>query len=124
MNNLLKSFVIGSSAAIFVPFYIYVSIIPESKINLKTYAIKAALYFGIMNMLATFLGKKYNLSLFQRLLLITIISIAVIWIALTIYKPYNFKTKNRWISRDIYNTKQQIRREYLSVVLLEGINLF
>jgi hypothetical protein len=64
MQGLLRSFIIGSSAFIFVPFYFAVAKNPENNINLNTYAVIAALYFGFMNTLATFIGHKYNLSLF------------------------------------------------------------
>lgn len=97
MSDLIKSFVIGSSALIFVPFYIGVSLIPQNEIDLQTYAIKVALYFGTMNALATYVGKKYDLSLIQRLKLVTTISILILWSILTIYQPYNFKTCSRWL---------------------------
>jgi hypothetical protein len=95
MKDYLISFLIGSSPFIFIPFYIAVANIPESKIDLKTYGIKVALYFGLMNVLATYIGKKYNISLGQRLVIVTILSIIIIWTIITINMPYNFKTKCR-----------------------------
>ncbi len=97
MSQLLKSFIIGASPFIFVPFYIGVTNIPENIINLKTYPVKASLYFGFMNMLSAYYGMKVGLSLRQRLLWITMISIIMIWIIITVTKPYDFKTQQRWI---------------------------
>ena len=97
MNQYLKSFLIGSSPFLFIPFYAAVTLIPESNINLQIYPLEASLYFGCMNMLSVYLGEKYNLNLDQRLKLITVISVLTIWMVLLIFKPYNFKSQNRWI---------------------------
>lgn len=97
MADLLKSFVIGSSAFVFLPFYFAVKSIPESKINLLNYTIRASLYFGIMNMIATIIGKQFGLTLWDRLFIINIISIIIIWVTITLLKPYDFKTTSRWI---------------------------
>ena len=37
MNQYLKSFLIGSSPFLFIPFYAAVTLIPESNINLQIY---------------------------------------------------------------------------------------
>lgn len=100
MSDFLKSFVIGASPFVFIPFYIAVKNMPELDINLQLYPLEVSLYFGIMNVLATYFGKKYNLLLFQRLVLITILSIIIIWTLITII-PYNFKTYGRYITQYI-----------------------
>jgi len=100
-QDLLKSFIIGASPFVFIPFYFGAISIPESLVDFKTYAMKASVYFGLMNMLATYYGKKFNLSLRRRLIFATIFSISIIWTILTIFKPYEFETTNRWIAQYI-----------------------
>nr|QBK87544.1 MAG: hypothetical protein LCMAC201_04550 [Marseillevirus LCMAC201] len=92
----IKSFVIGSSVLIVLPFYIAVMIIPERTFSLETYPIKVALYFGFMNILALLLGKLFNISLFKRLLLISFISVAIILGAITCNRAYIFESRKRW----------------------------
>ena len=101
-SSVLKSFILGSSAVVFVPFYIAVLSIPESKINLKTYAILAALYFGTMNALAAILRAAFGLSLWNSLLFVTILSILIVSITITIKKPYDFQTKERWLLQYLF----------------------
>ncbi len=50
-----------------------------------------------MNMIATIIGKQFGLTLWDRLFIINIISIIIIWVTITLLKPYDFKTTSRWI---------------------------
>ncbi len=101
-KDIIKSFVIGSSAVIFVPFYIAVTNTPESRIDLKIYAVTASIYFGTMNVLATIIGKVFDLTLFQRLVVIDIISILIVWTLITIDMPYEFKTRGRELLQYVF----------------------
>ena len=100
-NNLIKSFIIGGSPLVFIPFYLGLKLIPESNIDMTTYAINVSIYFGFMNMISNYLGSRFNLSLDERLKLISVISILIIWSVLWIYTPYNFKSESRWIIHGI-----------------------
>lgn len=92
-ENILKSFFIGASPIVTIPFYMGVNAIPENTIDFTTYPIKASLYFGTLNALATASG----LDLQRRLMYAAMISVILIWIIITIAIPYEFKTKSRWV---------------------------
>lgn len=94
--DLVKSFVIGSSAPIFVPFSAGVEIMDDKNFSSKGYPIVASLYFGFMNTLATIIGKVWNISIFQRLFIINMFSIIFIISWITINKSYDFDSRSRW----------------------------
>jgi hypothetical protein len=100
-QNLLLSFLIGASPFIFVLFYLGARAIPQSKIDFTTYAIIVSLYFGIMNMISTYVGARLGLNLNQRLAYTSIVSIFIIWITLYVLKPYDFDTQSEWISHGL-----------------------
>lgn len=120
-KNLLKSFIIGASPFVFIPFYLGLNLIPEKNIDMKTYAILTSLYFGILNMLATYIGEKYHLTLKQRLGLITIVSILIIWSILAVFKPYNFKTRSRWM---LHYMLVMIAHTIAFMVIIYNLELF
>jgi len=73
--------------------------IPDLRTNIDpyTYPIVAAFYFGFMNVLALLLGEYFGWSLFQRLVVITIISIVVVSTFITIKRHYPWTDQSRWI---------------------------
>lgn len=98
MSNYLQSFIIGSSFPVLLFFFTAVARIPSSLKNYtyEDYTLLAPLYLGMMNMLATYLGETYNLSLRERYVLIGIISPLIV-IAIAYYlHSYNFTTRE-WI---------------------------
>ena len=92
----LKSFIIGSSAPIFIPFTIAVQNIPERKFEVNNYPIYASLYFGTANALSLGMGKMLGLTLKQRLMMINTLSILLIIVWITVNQSYNFETTHRW----------------------------
>lgn len=95
--NYLKSFVIGSSWGAVIMFYATVFNINTNIRNYsdKQYAMIAPLYLGIMNMASLYLAQMFNLSLQQRLFLISIISIILVISFAKLTNVYNFTT-NEW----------------------------
>jgi hypothetical protein len=72
----LRAFVIGSSFLVFLPHFIAVANLDESKINYtyKEYTFVAPLYYGLMNMISLFIALQFGLSNRQRYLLIGTLS--------------------------------------------------
>lgn len=88
----LRSFTIASSWLVFVGFFLRVANIPPSIRNYsyEFYTVAAPLYFGIMNMLSLYLAKHLDLSLRQRMLLISVISILVVLMIAVGAKSYDW----------------------------------
>lgn len=93
MSKYLKSFVIGSSYLVFLPFITSVAQLTRKTKNYsyKTYSFIAPLYLGLMNALSHMLSK----SLEKRLLLIGIISPIIVMTFATLIKSYNL-SNNKW----------------------------
>jgi hypothetical protein len=102
MNEYLRSFVIGSSWLSFIIFFIKVSNLSNNIKNYKyeTYTILAPIYLGMMNMLSLYIQKKYNLSLRNRLIIISIISSLCIIIMVKLFKLYNYN-ENEYLAYTI-----------------------
>lgn len=122
----LKSFVIGSSGLAFVQHLLLLSLAPKSlyTYDYKTYSFILPLYYGLMNMLATYLGKRYNLDLRQRLLLTSIISIIFIFLLNYFYsrhhyKPYQDFSRNEWVSYLIKNGARHLVNFNIIIYYLE-----
>ena len=99
LQQIIKSFVIGSSVPIVLLFYFSVLNIPDLRdnINLKTYPIIVAIYFGTLNVVSLFIGNAFNLTLFHRLLVIDIISIILVSSFITLFKDYPWENPLRWL---------------------------
>ena len=95
--DLVKSFVIGSSAFTFVPFYLVAKGISERKYPIQDYAVKASLYFGTMNALSLVVGRLMGWTLWERLFLINIVSILFITSWITYHQSYAFESRDRWL---------------------------
>jgi hypothetical protein len=91
----LKQFIIGSSIPVFGWFYYIVAKFKSKNYKYFEYTLAAPIWFGVWNVISFILAEKYNLTIDQRFLLISIISSISIMILATISKSYNF-TQNEW----------------------------
>lgn len=98
-DQLIVAFAIGSSILVILPFLLGVYLIPDirSQINLTTYPLIAATYFGVMNVLSLLLGEIFDLSLFQRLLVITVFSVLIVSFWVTYRQTYTWTKPSRWL---------------------------
>lgn len=95
-NNYLKSFVVGSSGPVVLPFFYGVTQLPERKFKLSSYMLTAPLFFGIANVLRVLLKKKLNLTSKSSFLLMSQLSPAATSAWITYRKTYDFPSKARW----------------------------
>lgn len=102
---LLKSFIIGSSAPIFLPILYRVSKLPEDRYNYnyKDYSVIAPVFYGSVSVLVLLLTKYLksylpgaNMALFYSILIVAIISIIHIIYVEKIVHPYNFTKERDW----------------------------
>ena len=93
----LRAFVIGSSFLVFLPHFIAVANLDESKINYtyKQYTFIAPLYYGLMNMLSLYLAIQFQLSKRERFILIGSISPLVVVSFSYLFQTYDYK-QNEW----------------------------
>lgn len=93
----LKSFVIGSSFSVFIIFYLMVFNLSNNikQYSNEKYAIIAPFYFGIMNVISLYIGKKFDLTLRERLLIISVTSIILVISYVKIFNVYNL-TNSEW----------------------------
>ena len=98
----LKSFVIGSSGLNTVQHFSWFYLNKESNKDFpfKLYSILAPIYFGIMSMLALYIGKTYKLSLQNRLFVTSIISIIFIFLLNFIVTRQKYEYYKNWSSKD------------------------
>ncbi len=90
-KNYLRSFIIGSSWPIFIPFFYGVANLYSPKIfnySYQDYTFIAPVYLGLMNVIATFIGLQFKLSLSCRLLIGSIISFSTVFLITQIYETY------------------------------------
>lgn len=96
----LRSFVIASSLPVFILWFLRLHQVKD-RINIphgyEMYKVLAPLYFGLMNMISLYLSKKYNWSLRQRLLNISLVSCVFVFTLNKLAKTYTLTTK-QWIS--------------------------
>ena len=95
--SLLKSFLVGSSYPVFLPFfYVVYNYLPKKNYTYYSYTLKSPLWFGLFNCLSLIIANKYNLSLRKRFFVISLMSFLLIsFYAYYIKKSYNF-TKKEW----------------------------
>jgi hypothetical protein len=95
----LRAFVIASSFLVFLPHFIAVASLDESKINYtyKQYTFIAPLYYGLMNMVSLYLALQFNLSSRQRYLLIGTLSPIIVVLFAYLFKTYQYD-ETEWIS--------------------------
>ena len=101
MQELLKSFIIGSSVPAFFILFIVViylfTITKEATFNYYRYSVLAPIGLGLFSMLAKFLSIQYSIPLQQSYLLISLISSSAVSINISLgSKAYKFSTQKRW----------------------------
>ncbi len=96
MTDYIKSFILGSSLPVILPFHYAVQQIPETTFDKETYPIKASLYFGSVNVLSKLIGNYIGWDLKKRLFITCIFSIILIATNITIWNIYQFTSSWRW----------------------------
>ena len=98
----LKSFIIGSSGLNTVQHFswFYLNKEKNKDFPFKLYSIIAPIYFGIMNMLALYIGKTHKLSLQNRLFITSIISVIFIFLLNFIITSKKVEYYKNWTSKD------------------------
>ena len=79
MNDYIRSFIIGASLPVMIPYLLGLFILNDKYKNFSNkhfegYVIVAPLYFGIMNTLFLYFSKRYDWTLQERLLYAGIVS--------------------------------------------------
>ena len=98
MENYIKSFVIGSSWPVFIFYFLPVSQLRDIyNLSYKKYSIYAPLFLGLLNVLGLYLQNIYDWTHDQRFLCTGLIGAILVSILATLWKAYNFKTKQRWL---------------------------
>jgi hypothetical protein len=97
MSKCLRSFVIGSSFPVFVLWFLKYQQISKKTWTYESATIINPLYFGTMNLLAYYLGKKYNWSLRKRLIIISFLSSLIICTLTTSYNFYGFNKLSQYL---------------------------
>jgi len=98
----LRAFVIASSFLVFLPHFIAVAGLDESKINYtyKQYTFVAPVYYGLMNMLSLYIALQLNLSNRQRYLVIGTLSPLIVISFSYFFKTYDYKG-HEWLQYGI-----------------------
>tara|TARA_Y100000996_G_scaffold415092_1_gene408159 strand:- start:1746 stop:2144 length:399 start_codon:yes stop_codon:yes gene_type:complete len=100
-QELIKSFIIGSSIPSFIIFFIgvnyFIKYEKSAIFNYNNYSILAPLGLGIASLLAKFISINYNLKLETSYLLISILSALFIIIRVTVYwdEVYQFNINSK-----------------------------
>nr|QBK87326.1 MAG: hypothetical protein LCMAC201_02360 [Marseillevirus LCMAC201] len=93
----LRAFVIGSSYAVFISFFIGAGFIVKNKnYDYAKYTLIAPLYLGMMNMFGLYLSEQFDWSLNKRFLLTGLLSGVVVAIFASVTKAYTF-TQEEWL---------------------------
>lgn len=92
----LKQFFSGANIFVVLPFYIAVHYSKNKQYSFFQYCIIAPIWFGLWNVLSYIIAEKYNLSLFQRFTLISIITSIIVMILAKTFKTYNYPNE-RWV---------------------------
>ena len=92
MNEYIRSFVIGSSLPVFIPFFLKVANINDKYKNYsyESYSIIAPLYFGILNIISLLISKNFNLTTKQRCFFTSIISPLLVILFVKLVGSYNY----------------------------------
>ena len=118
----LKSFTIGTSGLITLQHFLPLAL--QSAENnkdvsssatppFKEYSIVAPIYYGVMGMLALYIGKTFGLSLSLRLFMTSIISVVFVTllnynVSRKKYEPYKSYTTKEWLYYIIRNGSRHI----------------
>ena len=114
----LKAFVIGSSALAIFPLLSSISTdirYDYSSEYSNKYPLMIPIYYGIMSILALYIGKKFKLSFYTRFLIVSIISIIII---LLINHNYNDKYYIQSKQNNIFLIIQDIILQFIIFIVL------
>lgn len=102
MNEYLRAFVIGSSFFVFGIYFYFVSNFDPKKfhVNYISYTFFAPIVLGIMNMIALFIQKTFNLSRRNKYLIISILAPTCVLFNFYFLDVYTY-TKSEWIQHII-----------------------
>ena len=97
ISRYLRAFVIGSSYAVFISFFIGVGYLAEKKkYDYYQYTLIAPLYLGLMNVIGLRLSERFGWSVNRRFLFTGLMSGIIVANFATITKAYNF-TQEEWL---------------------------
>jgi hypothetical protein len=101
-NKYLRSFVIGSSCLVFLPYFYVVSKFNPSKFNFDYtwYTFIAPIGLGLMNLASLIIAEKFSISNSNRFLYASIIAPTLVLATVMFFKIYNYTTED-WISHII-----------------------
>lgn len=118
--NYTRSFVIGSSLPVFLIFFLTIGSIDDTTKNYsyKKYTIITPLYFGLVNIVSTYISNKYNISLKKRLFYTSLLSGLFVSIYGRLQKSYNF-TKQEWIMHNLISFIYHFITWYLIIYFIE-----
>lgn len=102
MNQYLKSFIIGSSFPVVIPFLFTVSQFKPSffHFDYKIYSLIAPLFLGLMNVFYLAVQQVFGLSLTMRFGLMAMIAPTTVLITVYLLNIYTY-TKEQWTSHII-----------------------
>ena len=99
----LKAFTIGTSGAVFLSHLYLLKLADKEYYDypLKVYVLLLPIYYGLMNVIGSYIGRSFNLKLDIQLLIISLISITTIvlfnyFYSRKRYKPYKEYTTKEW----------------------------
>ena len=96
MTQYIRSFIIGSSIPVVLPYFLSVQRLKYKNYSYENYTLVAPMYFGTMNMISLYLQKRYNLTNQQRYSFIGILSPCLVVSVAMLSNSYNFTT-TEWI---------------------------
>jgi hypothetical protein len=97
-NEYLRSFVIGSSCLVFLPYFYAVSNFDPKHFNFdyKIYTYFAPIALGLMNLISLLMAKKFHISRKNRFLYTSIIAPTLVLLTVLYFNIYNY-TLYEWI---------------------------
>ena len=106
----LKAFTIGTSGPVWVQHIALLALTNSNyyDYSFKGYSLIAPIYYGLMTMIALYIGKTFHYSLQKRLFITSIISICLVVslmynVSRKYYKPYKNYTTNEWFAYILRN---------------------
>jgi len=95
-NDLVKSFVIGSSFPVFIYYFLRVYNIPKIERNYSYfhYTIVNPLYFGLINALLTYLHTRYDINREHLYLWTGLVSATFVFLLAVVSQSYDFTQRS------------------------------
>ena len=119
MNGYLKSFVIGASLPVMLPYLLGLLLLDDKYKNyphkyFEAYVIIAPLYFGVLNVLSLYFAKQYDWTLKERMLYAGIFSGIFVTTLVRLLSVYNYD-QFEWM---IYHTRHVIAHILTFVIIM------